>query len=145
MKKRCLLPMMMAAVIMSAVVGCSSKQETETVPSVQEEVQDTMAAEAPEDSTEAADTEVSGAEASGAEESDVQEQHTLTGTIEEIKDFMFVVVDSEDHAYALSFEGEKPQGLEDVKEGDEVVVTYTGELSEVDHFYGQIISVEKVK
>lgn len=132
MKRRCLLPMIMAAVIMTALAGCSSGQKTETVPAVQEEVQDPAETEEP-------------AEASGQEESEDQEQHTLTGTIQEIKDFMFVVVDPEDHAYALSFEGEKPEGLEDVKEGDEVVVTYTGELSEVDHFYGQILSVEKVK
>ena len=31
----------------------------------------------------------------------------------------------------------------DIKEGDEVTVTYTGELSEVDAFTGTIISVEK--
>ena len=36
-----------------------------------------------------------------------------------------------------------PEGLSDVKEGDEVTVTYTGELSEVDAFTGTIISVEK--
>lgn len=37
-----------------------------------------------------------------------------------------------------------PEGLSDVKEGDKVTVTYTGELSEVDAFTGTIISVEKV-
>ena len=37
----------------------------------------------------------------------------------------------------------KPEGLSEVKDGDEVVVHYTGELSEVDTFTGEILSVEK--
>lgn len=72
---------------------------------------------------------------------------TVTGKIGEIKDFMFVVTDKDGKAYGFSFDqaGEKPEGLSDVVEGDEVTVTYTGEVSEVDPFTGKILSVKKVE
>ena len=74
------------------------------------------------------------------------EASTLSGTMDEIKDFMFVVKDSGGTYYAFSFDGsEKPEGLEDVAVGDRVTVTYTGQLSEVDSFTGEIISVEKTQ
>jgi len=114
MKRKCLLPIMMAVVIMLAAVGCSSQNNTQAEPE-------------------------------NTEEAEASEQSTLTGTLDEIKDFMFVVTDSEGTSYAFPFEGEKPSGLEDLESGDEVIVTYTGELSEVDNFEGEIISIEKVK
>lgn len=72
----------------------------------------------------------------------VEEQRTLTGTLDEVKDFMFVVTDDQGESYALSFDGSAPEGLDDQKIGDRVTVTYTGELSVVDSFTGQILSVE---
>ena len=68
----------------------------------------------------------------------------LTGTIDEIKDFMFVVTDENDTPYGFTFE-EKPEGLENVSNGDTVTVKYTGTVSEVDPFEGEVISVEKTK
>ena len=68
----------------------------------------------------------------------------LTGTIDEIKDFMFVVTDKNGTSYGFTFE-EKPEGLENVSNGDTVTVTYTGTISEVDPFEGEVISVEKTK
>ena len=70
------------------------------------------------------------------------EDKTLNGTVDEIKDFMFIVTDDSGASYELSFDA-KPQGLENVSVGDKVKVTYTGELSEVDAFSGTIVSVEK--
>lgn len=70
------------------------------------------------------------------------EEKTLNGTVDEIKDFMFIVTDDSGASYELSFDA-KPQGLENVSVGDKVKVTYTGELSEVDAFSGTIVSVEK--
>lgn len=137
MKKKCLLPIMMAAVIMSAATGCSSGKEMEPAASAEEEIVEMEETEAPE----IAGTE----EMSGEEEADGSQQSVLTGTIDEIKDFMFVVVDDEGRAFALSYEGDKPEGLDKVTVGDKVKVTYTGELSEVDHFDGEIISVEKAE
>ncbi len=66
----------------------------------------------------------------------------FTGTVEEIKDFMLVVTDADDTSYAFTFES-KPDGLEDVAVGDTVTVTYTGTVTEVDGFDGEILSVEK--
>lgn len=75
-------------------------------------------------------------------EADTQEK-TLTGSLDEVKDFMFVVTDDKGDSYALSFEeGQKPKGLEDQEIGSRVEVTYTGELSVVDHFDGEVLSVE---
>ena len=68
----------------------------------------------------------------------------LTGTIDEIKDFMFVVTDKNGTSYGFTFE-EKPEGLENVRNGDTVTVKYTGTVSEVDPFEGEVISVEKTK
>ena len=68
----------------------------------------------------------------------------LTGTIDEIKDFMFVVTDENDTPYSFTFE-EKPEGLENVSNGDTVTVRYTGTISEVDPFEGEVISVEKAQ
>ena len=66
----------------------------------------------------------------------------LKGKIDEIKDFMFTVTTDDGKTYALNFD-KKPEGLENVKDGDEVIVHYSGELSEVDSFTGEILSVEK--
>ena len=68
----------------------------------------------------------------------------LTGTIDEIKDFMFVVTEKNGTSYGFTFE-EKPEGLENVSNGDTVTVKYTGTVSEVDPFEGEVISVEKTK
>lgn len=72
------------------------------------------------------------------------EGEELTGTIDEIKDFMFVVTDKNGTSYGFTFE-EKPEGLENVSNGDTVTVKYTGTVSEVDPFEGEVISVEKTK
>lgn len=73
-----------------------------------------------------------------------EEEKELTGTIDEIKDFMFVVTDENDTPYSFTFE-EKPEGLENVSNGDTVTVKYTGTISEVDPFEGEVLSVEKAK
>ena len=70
------------------------------------------------------------------------EQSTVTGTMDEIKDFMFVVTDEAGASYGFDFE-ERPEGLDDVAVGDMVTVTYTGEVSAVDPFEGDILSIEE--
>ena len=77
-------------------------------------------------------------------EKDSQEENELTGTIDDIKDFMFVVTDDKDTPYSFTFD-EKPYGLEGVASGDKVTVKYSGTISEVDPFEGKIISVEKAE
>lgn len=77
-------------------------------------------------------------------EEETAEEKELTGPIDEIKDFMFVVTDENDIPYSFTFE-EKPEGLENVSNGDTVTVKYTGTISEVDPFEGEVLSVEKTK
>lgn len=68
----------------------------------------------------------------------------LSGTLDEKKDFMFVVTDEKGAAYEFTFDASaKPEGLDDAAEGDSVTVTYTGTVSEADPFDGTVISVEK--
>ena len=72
-----------------------------------------------------------------------KEEHVLSGTVEEKKDFMLVVADDNGDEYALAINGDKPEGWDDAAVGDRVDVTYTGELSVVDPFTGEVLSVEK--
>ena len=121
--------------------GCGAKAD---VPqnTAQTEVKDNTQADG---STDSADSTISGdkAEADDKTQTDnTDTEQTVTGTIDEIKDFMFIVADDSGNSYEFSFET-KPDGLDNVQAGDKVKVTYTGELSEVDAFTGKIISVEK--
>lgn len=69
----------------------------------------------------------------------------MTGTISDIKDFMFTIT-ADGTDYAFNFEqDQKPDGLSDVKDGDKVTVTYTGTVSEVDAFSGTVLSVKKAE
>ena len=79
------------------------------------------------------------------QESQTADASTMSGTLDEVKDFMFVVTDAQGASYAFTFDGEKPAGLDDAKIGDKVTVTYTGEISEVDPFEGEVLSVEVSK
>ena len=67
----------------------------------------------------------------------------LTGTLDEVKDFMFVVTDGEGNSYAFPIQDKKPEGLEEIQVGEQVTVTYTGQLSVVDSFTGEVIRVER--
>ena len=89
------------------------------------------------------DNAITNSSEEGKEEGTAEEKE-LTGTIDEIKDFMFVVTDENDTPYSFTFE-EKPEGLENVSNGDTVTVKYTGTISEVDPFEGEVLSVEKAK
>lgn len=89
------------------------------------------------------DNTITNSSEEGKEEGTAEEKE-LTGIIDEIKDFMFVVTDENDTPYSFTFE-EKPEGLENVSNGDTVTVKYTGTISEVDPFEGEVLSVEKAK
>ena len=102
------------------------------------------AATADKNTSIAASETVKGSEKAGEKKAEEKnaEGEELKGKISEIKDFMFTVTTDDGKSYALSFD-KKPEGLSEVQDGDEVVVHYTGELSEVDTFTGEILSVEK--
>ena len=71
-----------------------------------------------------------------------EETKEVKGVVEEIKDFMVIVTDSDNVSYAFTYD-EKPEGLKEVSIGDTVIVKYTGTISEVDPFMGEVLSVEK--
>lgn len=71
------------------------------------------------------------------------EESFIEGNITEIKDFMFVLADENNEEYIFSFE-KKPEDLNKVAVGEKVKVVYTGELSGIDTFIGEIISIEKI-
>lgn len=110
-----------------AVVGCSQKPQQNTDIGMQSSVV------TQEDNAEAE---------SGKMETAEEDVSEMKGTVEEIKDFMFILTDDNGISYAFSFE-EKPEGLEKVAAGDKVIVKYTGTISEVDPFEGEILSIEK--
>ena len=122
MKKRYAL-LLTGLLTLSLAAGCGAKTDNAgetSAPAVSE----SQAAESTEQTADVQNT------------ADQGEEKTITGTIDEIKDFMFVIT------YEFSFET-APEGLENVAGGDTVKVTYTGEISEVDPFNGTVISVEK--
>lgn len=129
MKKRYAL-LLTGLLTLSLAVGCGAKTDNAgetSAPAVSE----SQAAESTEQTAESTE-----------QTADQGEEKTITGTIDEIKDFMFVITDESGAAYEFSFET-APEGLENVAGGDTVKVTYTGEISEVDPFNGTVISVEK--
>lgn len=134
MKKNLVLTLAVAGVIAFAT-ACSSKDTTTpttSAPAATEKEADTTAAEKEADTT-------------AAEKADEEAESTMTGTISEIKDFMFTLTSDGDD-YAFTFESDKkPEGLADVKDGDTVTVTYTGTVSTVDAFTGTIVSVKAAK
>ncbi len=90
----------------------------------------------------AASTATSGAENNSQSQVSAADANTMTGTLGEVKDYMFVVTQDNGDSFAFAFDGEKPKGLDKVATGDKVTVTYTGEVSLIDAFTGEVLSVE---
>ena len=124
----------------SVLAGCGNSSADSTASTSAS----TAASVAASTAAPAASTAASSAASSSAS-ADASAEETLTGTISDIKDMSFVVTDDKGTPSMFAFEGDKPTGLDQVKDGDKVTVTYTGKLSEVDAFTGTIKSVEKAK
>ena len=92
------------------------------------------------------DTGTASSAAASSSSSEQQQENTLTGSLDEKKNGMFVVTDAEGASYEFTYDpSDTPKGLDDAAEGDSVTVTYTGTVSEVDSFDGTVISVEKTE
>ena len=92
------------------------------------------------------DTSTASSAAASSSSSEQQQENTLTGSLDEKKNGMFVVTDAEGAAYEFTYDpSDTPKGLDDAAEGDSVTVTYTGTVSEVDSFDGTVVSVEKAE
>lgn len=72
------------------------------------------------------------------------EEKTVTGTFMDKKDFMFTIQDEKGHYWGFNFDV-KPDNYTDFENGDIVTVTYTGTITEVDPFDGEILSIEKIR
>ena len=149
MKKRALI-MMSTAMVMVFAAACSSKNTpsataSETTAAVAETTQQEATKAESTASAESLNTdEAKDSEESKADSAADQEEASMTGTISDIKDFMFTITfDGQDYGFSFD-QNEKPQGLDSVKDGDTVMVTYTGTVNTVDAFTGKILSVEKV-
>ncbi len=70
--------------------------------------------------------------------------NTISGEVDEIKDYMFVLETGSDRSYAFPIENGYLE-LRGIREDDWVTITYSGELSEVRAFDGELISVEKIR
>ena len=130
MKKRILTMLVVAIVSAGVMVGCTMSPKHEDVSTDDSTIQ----VEAAQDDR----VTVQNEDVEGGEE----EASEVIGTVDEIKDFMFIVTDDNKVCYAFTFE-ERPEGLDEIAVGDKVIVKYTGTISEVDPFMGKILSIEK--
>ena len=130
MKKRIITMLLVLMASAGVMVGCSQRP-----------MQDANASETSIQQSEVIEEDNVETEGTNPEKIE-QEVSEVKGTIDEIKDFMFIVTDDDKVSYAFTFE-EKPEGLKEVSVGDKVIVKYTGTISMVDPFMGEILSVEK--
>lgn len=134
-----------AAVILTTLAlatGCGAQSSSGTQASSSAQVSSSAQTSSAETIAASAKTDDAGAASKDTENKTDAQTSTITGTIDDIKDFMFTITDEKGDAYPMSFDA-APEGLSDVKAGDKVTVTYTGELSAVDAFTGTILSVKK--
>ncbi len=156
MKKNLLLTAALAGVLALAT-ACSSQSTTTATTAAQTtaaetaaaketaEVKETANVKETADAKETADKKETADAKETTEKADEEKESTMTGTISDIKDFMFTIT-SDGNDYAFSFDNDKkPEGLAEVKDGDKVTVTYTGTVSAVDAFSGTVVSVKAAK
>ena len=150
MKKNLLLTAALAGVLALAT-ACSSQGTTTATTAAQTTAAETTAAKETAEVKETAEAKETADKKETAdakettEKADEEKESTMTGTISDIKDFMFTIT-SDGNDYAFTFDNDKkPEGLAEVKDGDKVTVTYTGTVSAVDAFSGTIVSVKAAK
>ncbi len=144
MKKNLLLTAALAGVLALAT-ACSSQSTTTATTAAQTTAAETAAAKETAEVKETANTKETADAKETTEKADEEKESTMTGTISDIKDFMFTIT-SDGNDYAFTFDNDKkPEGLAEVKDGDKVTVTYTGTVSAVDAFSGTVVSVKAAK
>ena len=144
MKKNLLLTAALAGVLALAT-ACSSQGTTTATTAAQTTAAETTAAKETAEVKETANVKETADAKETTEKADEEKESTMTGTISDIKDFMFTIT-SDGNDYAFTFDNDKkPEGLAEVKDGDKVTVTYTGTVSAVDAFSGTVVSVKAAK
>ncbi len=137
MKKQFAMLLVTMGIMGTIFTGCGKEDTTAQPPA------------APESSVEMPQQEaVPNMEADTQSSSDAQTQagttgetKTISGKLEDKKDMLFILTSDSGESYAIGFET-APEGYNQLKAGDTVVMEYTGELSEVDAFTGEIISLK---
>ena len=147
MKKRIISTLVLVSLCTGLIAGCA-QSETKKADNVAKNEQEAAGQEETQEKEEPVQEigQSTETEKDTTEEAENKTQSEATselkGTVDEIKDFMFVVTDDAGVSYSFSFD-EKPKGLDEVSVGDNVTVKYTGTISEIDPFKGEVISVDK--
>lgn len=147
MKKRIISTLVLVSLCTGLMAGCA-QSETKKADNVAKNEQEAAGQEETQEKEEPVQEigQSTETEKDTTEEAENKTQSGATselkGTVDEIKDFMFVVTDDAGVSYSFSFD-EKPKGLDEVSVGDNVTVKYTGTISEIDPFKGEVISVDK--
>ena len=137
MKKQFAMLLVTMGIMGTIFTGCGKEDTTtEPPPAPESGVQITAAGGVPNME---ADTQISSD--AQAQAGTTGETKTVSGKLEDKKDMLFILTSDSGESYAIGFET-APQGYDQLKVGDTVVMEYTGELSEVDAFTGEIISLK---
>lgn len=137
MKKQFAMLLVTMGIMGTIFTGCGKEDTTTQPPAAPESsVQTPQQEEVPDME---ADTQISSDAQSQA--GTTGETKTVSGKLEDKKDMLFILTSDSGESYAIGFET-APQGYDQLKVGDTVVMEYTGELSEVDAFTGEIISLK---
>ena len=144
MKKNLLLTAALAGVLALAT-ACSSQSTTTATTAAQTTAAETAAAKETAEVKETANVKETADAKETTEKADEEKESTMTGTISDIKDFMFTIT-SDGNDYAFTFDNDKkPEGLAEFKDVYKFTVTYTGTVSAVDAFSGTVVSVKAAK
>ena len=130
---------------MSIFTACGSTNRADAGNEVQQEVQaeDNMQKEQQAGAEGNAETELqTEAVPENTAEAVTGEEKTLNGTVDEIKDFMFIVTDDSGASYELSFDA-KPQGLENVSVGDKVKDMYRALIKYKKFTFNKLFTLKK--
>lgn len=137
MKKQFAMLLVTMGIMGTIFTGCGKEDTTTQPPAAPESsVQTPQQEEVPDME---ADTQISSD--AQAQAGTTGETKTVSGKLEDKKDMLFILTSDSGESYAIGFET-APQGYDQLKVGDTVVMEYTGELSEVDAFTGEIISLK---
>lgn len=126
MKKRAAVILMTMVILSTLVYGCGATGKTGS------------------QSGAAGEGVVTESETGEEDDGTSAEVKTFAGILEEKRDMLFIITSDSGEAYAIGFE-EAPEGYDDLSVGDEVVMEYKGELSEIDSFTGEIVSLKPAK
>ena len=137
MKKQFAMLLVTMGIMGTIFTGCGKEDTTTQPPAAPESsVQTPQQEEVPNME---ADTQISSD--AQAQAGTTGETKTVSGKLEDKKDMLFILTSDSGESYAIGFET-AAQGYDQLKVGDTVVMEYTGELSEVDAFTGEIISLK---